>query len=210
MQASFKEMLKTSLENSESDDDNHNHNICLISHEPLSENHIELSCTHKFSYEYIFNEVEQQKSGTNMLETQKLKKFQFKCPYCRSIETGVLPWRAPYPQKYGINWPSSQFIKVHNCKYLFKSGKRKGSPCNSKCSNIYCTNHERIITKQNNKNKISSLKCQAITKKGSRCSRTAKSPAGMFCMQHNKPKSNNNVNSTWLNSAITENIIIAV
>jgi len=208
MQASFKEMLKTSLANSESDDDNNN--ICLISHEPLSENHIQLSCMHKFIYENIFNEVDQQKSETNMLETQKLKKFQFKCPYCRSIETGVLPWLAPFPKKYGINWPPSHFIKVNNCPYVFKSGKRKGSPCNCKCSNAYCTNHEKIITNRNNKNKINSFKCQAITKKGCPCSRTAKS--GQFCKQHYQSVGQAKFIAKFINKhAIpTENVIISI
>ena len=48
MQASFNELLKNSLENSDSDDDNED--ICLISHETLSSNHIKLSCSHKFNY----------------------------------------------------------------------------------------------------------------------------------------------------------------
>ena len=51
MQASFNELLKNSLENSDSDDENED--ICLISHETLSPNYIKLSCSHKFNYKHI-------------------------------------------------------------------------------------------------------------------------------------------------------------
>ena len=143
MQASFNELLKNSLENSDSDDDNED--ICLISHETLSHNCVKLSCSHKFNYKHIYKEVTHQKSGKNLLEVQKLKKFQFKCPYCRNIENGVLPWNSNFTQKIGVNWPPSQFIKPNFCKYTFKSGKKKNMPCNRKCVNDYCTKSNEIF-----------------------------------------------------------------
>jgi len=205
MQASFNELLKNSLENSDSDDDNED--ICLISHETLSSNHIKLSCSHKFNYKHIYKEVKQQKSGKNLLEVQKLKKFQFKCPYCRNIENGVLSWNPNFPQSFGVNWPPSQFIKPNFCKYTFKSGKKKNMLCNRKCSNDYCTTHQKIM--DNRKYKLTNnnkLKCKAITKKGTPCSRIAKSSNGNYCLQHFKYIESNKV----CIKIPTENVVITI
>tara|TARA_B100000575_G_C23143606_1_gene666620 strand:+ start:16638 stop:17252 length:615 start_codon:yes stop_codon:yes gene_type:complete len=204
MQASFNELLKNSLENSDSDDDNEE--ICLISHEPLSSNHIKLSCSHKFNYKHIYKEVTQQKSGKNHLEVQKLKKFQFKCPYCRNIENGVLSWNSNFPQVIGINWPPSQFIKPNFCKYAFKSGKKKGMLCNRKCVNDYCTSHEKIMVNRLQKASNNKLKCKAITKKGTPCSRIAKSSNGNYCLQHFKSIESNKV----CIQIPTENVVITI
>lgn len=184
MQASFNELLKNSLENSDSDDDNED--ICLISHEPLSFDHIKLSCFHKFNYKHIYKEVKQQKSGKNLLEIQKLKKFQFKCPYCRNIENGVLSWNPNYPQTMGVNWPPSQSIKPNLCKYTFKSGKKKNMPCNRKCVKEYCSAHQKIIDNKLQKASNNKLKCKAMTKKGTPCSRIAKLSNDGYCLQHFK------------------------
>lgn len=217
MQTSFNDLLKTSLENPESDEDNNN--ICLISHEPLTNNHIKLSCSHKFIYKHIFNEVELQKNNPNLLEIQKLKKFQFKCPYCRSVENGVLPWQAPFPQIYGINWPASQFIKINKCGYIFKSGKKKGKFCNSKCVDEYCKSHQRIIKNRNNKKtlnvkpsvQINKCKCQGITKKGTQCSRRPHAmTGGIYCMQHGKSYSQNIPSPLAQPFIPVENVIITI
>ena len=187
MQASFNELLKTSLENSDSEDEKENDNICLISHEPLTDGSIKLSCSHNFNYKNIYEEVIQQKSGKNHLEIQKLKKFQFKCPYCRNIENGVLFWHPDFPQVEGVNWPPSHFIKPNFCKYIFKSGKKKNMLCNRKCHIDYCSTHQKIM--DNRKYKLahnSKLKCIAVTKKGTPCSRIAKSSNGKYCLQHFK------------------------
>jgi hypothetical protein len=204
MQASFNELLKNSLENSDSDDENED--ICLISHETLSPNYIKLSCSHKFNYKHIYKEVSQQKSGKNLLEIQKLKKFQFKCPYCRNIENGVLSWNNNFPQKIGINWPPSQYIKPNFCKYAFKSGKRKNMLCNRKCVNDYCTNHQKIMDNRKNKPSNVKLKCKAITKKGSPCSRIAKYSNNLYCLQHSKSMESNKV----CIQIPTENVIITI
>ena len=44
---------------------NKNDNLCLISSNPLNDNHIELDCKHKFNYSSIFNEVINQKKKYN-------------------------------------------------------------------------------------------------------------------------------------------------
>jgi hypothetical protein len=212
MQASFNKMLKSSLENTDSDEENNN--ICLISHETLCANPIKLSCSHKFLYKHIFTEIQQQKSGQNLLEIQKLKKFQFKCPYCRNLETGVLPWRSTFPQTFGINWPPSQYIKTNICKYTFKSGIKKGKICSTKCIDEYCKCHQRIINNRNNKKiQNKNLQCTALTKKGTRCSRIAKSPAGTYCLQHVKMNVQSSFPYAYFGDTPivpTENVVITI
>ena len=44
----------------------------------------------------IFNEVCIQKTVLNKKETQKLSKYCIKCPYCRSVQKGILPFRENY------------------------------------------------------------------------------------------------------------------
>lgn len=94
----FNEMLaKDSPQNDLNQD-----NLCLITGEPLSDNHIILPCQHKFNYIPLYNEIKKQKicflpnkKSHSYLETQKLRQNQIKCPYCRTIVDGILP---PIPQ----------------------------------------------------------------------------------------------------------------
>ena len=62
---------------------------CLISNDKLEADHVTLKCNHKFNYINIFSEIFKQKKQENSLETQKLNKFQIKCPYCRNIQNGI-------------------------------------------------------------------------------------------------------------------------
>ena len=72
MQNIFNQML---ADESDEDSTDENNNICLISHEKLSEHHVVLLCNHKFNYKYIHSEVLQQKYHINHHEIQKLSKF---------------------------------------------------------------------------------------------------------------------------------------
>ena len=66
--------------------------LCLITAMPLEKNHITLSCGHNFNYKSILEEITKQKKSISILETQKLEKYQLKCPYCRRIQNGILPF----------------------------------------------------------------------------------------------------------------------
>ena len=191
MQKSFNDLLFSSLDQEE--DTLENTQICLISQEPLTQTHVKLSCSHQFNYKFIYNEVYNQIHKKPPTEIQKLKRFQFKCPYCRNIENGVLPYHENIgiPKLLGINWPPRYVIKIDNCTYKFASGKRKGQPCNKKCSGKYCLSHQKIIDRQTAK-KNSIAKCCAFTKKGNPCSRIAKSSNGKYCLQHFKSIQSNN------------------
>ena len=59
-----------------------NLNTCLISKEPIIEN-ITLTCGHAFEYIYLYEEIKVQK--------QRHKNY-FKCPYCRHVYFGTIPY----------------------------------------------------------------------------------------------------------------------
>ena len=143
----FNDELMKLLEEEEADDDN----ICLISGEKLEDNFISLECNHKFNYKSIYNEVHKQKTQPWHSEVNKVKKFQLKCPYCRNIQTGILPYRENYPKIKYVNWPPSLMMLPDECSYVFASGKRKGQVCSKKCSGKYCLSHTRIMEKREKK-----------------------------------------------------------
>ena len=134
-----------------SQDSNIEDNLCLISNLPLEENHIELCCGHKFNYASIFNEIVNQKKTYNHLETQRLSTNEIKCPYCRTVQKGLLPSRLNYDNIHGVNWPKKYQYKANVCSYVYASGKKKGTTCGKKCFGKYCESHEKIILKREQK-----------------------------------------------------------
>ena len=135
--------------------------ICLIDGTQLKDQFIELKCSHKFNYLSILNEVKIQRKYNN-LETQKLNPYQIKCPYCRIIHNGILPYyKTIFNTKiHGVNWPPSKVLKSKKCQSILKSGKRKGETCSKPCINKYCGGHEKI--------KSLSPCCNVILKSGKR------------------------------------------
>lgn len=159
---------------------------CLITDEPLEENHITLSCKHSFNYDALFSEVVKQKTCYNSNEIQRLKTRQIKCPYCRNIENNILPYINSKPKIYGVNTPLKYGLKPYKCKYIFKSGKRKGLTCNRPSINKLCTQHLKYKEKiEKLHNSIS--KCNSIIKSGKRkgetCGKKAKTngKCGFHC-----------------------------
>ena len=180
--------------NKEQEDDN----ICLISGESLDDSKLQLECGHWFNYFYIYKEIKNQKCKYNKNELQHIKKYQIKCPYCRNIQNSLLP---PYnnftPVTY-VNSPIKYCMKNKNCKYVFKSGKRKGEKCDKKTHIDYCssckTNMKRIQSTEGN-NIISFKKCECILKsgkrKGEKCEKKiSKHSTDSYCGIHNKMKKN--------------------
>ena len=119
--------------------------VCLISNTELIDNSVKLRCGHQFNYDDIFDEIKYQKKQHHHNETQKLSNTQIKCPYCRTIQNGLLPWYKGKNKCTGVNWPVKYQYKPNKCVYTYLSGKRKGSHCAKSCMNKYCTNHEKIM-----------------------------------------------------------------
>jgi len=166
-----------------------NSKICLISHTLLKNDYITLECKHKFNYEYIYNELKNQKLTYNKYETQRLRINQLKCPYCRNIQNKILPYLENksdiFPEVYGVNFPSKHCMLVNECEYVFKNGKRKGQKCLKSCNKKMCNFHSKneIIKNYNT--------CSAVLKsgkrKGDKCSYKA-SINSIFCLKHKSKK----------------------
>jgi hypothetical protein len=160
----FQNELYQLLSQESTDDD-----LCLISNLPLDDNPIELSCGHKFNYHSIYNEIKYQKTHSHHLETQKLLHSEIKCPYCRTIQKGLLPCRNNYENIKGVNWPKKYQYKANICEYIFLSGKRKNIACGKKCFDKYCDGHFKIIKSRENKKEkkqTGTPSCQYVYKRG--------------------------------------------
>lgn len=140
-------------------------NICLLTHQPLEQNYIKLECNHTFNYIPIYKEICHQKySKNNYLETCYLSINEIKCPYCRNINSKLLPYinMPDVELKHGVNMPIKYSMQLFNCQWKFKSGKNKNCLCNKNAyinnDNTYCANHHKlnnkIITQPKNKCEI--------------------------------------------------------
>lgn len=147
--------FKSLYENLDLEDNDENENICLISQEPLENDHITLACGHKFNYYHIFKEVVRQKHAPAYTEVTKLRPYQIKCPYCRNIQNGILPCRRGYEEIVKVNLPLKWIMKPNKCKYVFMSGKRKGLTCDKACLYDYCSRCSRVIEKRELRKKLS-------------------------------------------------------
>lgn len=174
-----------------------NAKLCLISNELLNNSAITLECKHSFNYECLFNEVKQQKYKYVKTEIQRLRYDQIKCPYCRNVQTGLLPYYSDFDKVRNVNHPQKYQMKPNKCIYKFKSGKKKGLSCEKPCFKDYCIScekkkHCKSLMKTNSveKNNVNDG-CIAIIKsgkrKGQQCgkkSRNENNLCGIHCKKH--------------------------
>jgi len=85
-------------------------NICLITNSPLTENFITLECNHKFNYTPLVNDLTNHKYKFNSMERRRLKPTEIRCPYCRNIQTNLLP----YYDNMNVN-------KIHGVNFIDES-----------------------------------------------------------------------------------------
>ena len=83
--------LHTSLDENEDDA-----NTCLITGEKLTDKYVTLNCNHTFNYIPLFNDILMYKNKFNYMESpqQRLHINEIRCPYCRSKQSGLLPYYA--------------------------------------------------------------------------------------------------------------------
>jgi len=152
-----KELLRLICSDEQDNDDDDT--LCLITGLPLLGNHVQLACGHKFNYVPIYKEICSQKRHQT-LEVAKLGTHEVKCPYCRRIQNGLLPFDQEYGHKrYGVNHPPSKVYRGNKCQALLKSGKRKGAACAKACIKQFCKLHHTQTLQ---------VKCSAILKSGKR------------------------------------------
>jgi hypothetical protein len=151
----FWSALKTETQESQ---DQSNDNICLLTREPLKQNYVTMPCEHKYNYIPICREIsaiKNPKPGSQkynhgyISNGVKLHRNQVFCPYCRTVYNKLLP-KIPeqyldfVPDKYVTS--STNYISSRSCKYVFRSGKRKGQCCGKKNAfdtknGTYCSQH---------------------------------------------------------------------
>ena len=164
---------------------------CLISNKPLDKNHIKLQCNHTFNFIPLYLEIKQQKTIKNFNEIVLLKKNQIKCPYCRNIQSKLLPYYNNHNESLdsdiveklsGVNMPKKDCMWLHKCSGLFKAGPNKGQRCNKLCNDFMCLQHIKQLDKNNNtttttaanRNNQTCNKCNATNINGKKCKKSGK------------------------------------
>ena len=164
------DLFKSYLNNETNCEISSSNKCCLISGEPLTNNHITLDCGHMFNINELYNEVVQQKTKQNSY-SNKVKVNEIRCPYCRIITPKILPYFKYYNNKliYGVNGPIHLSIQLYKCEYKGKKstccGKNacitnNGTLCNS---HIKYTHSEEEVIKTLDSNSIACLKKKTIT-----------------------------------------------
>jgi len=178
----FSEIMKNSTKEPETSNE-----TCLLSGVPLSNNHIELQCKHKFNYINLFNEIKIQKTIYNVNSNTRLKYNEIMCPYCRQITKQLLPYIpniSGVDKILGVNRPQSLCMKFKSCEHTLKRGKNKGIKCGDNAFHsehgILCEKHWKQCIEKNivekslwttemkevfNNNTVSSLKEKLRDKK---------------------------------------------
>ena len=152
MNITFYEELFKSI----NDEDDYDIDECLISLQKLEDDHVTLECGHRFNYKPIFNEVFRQKHLKSGYETQRLGKYDIKCPYCRNIQHSLLPPHKELQMTY-VNRPLHKCMKPHKCSYVFKNGVKKGTICNKASFGDYCDGHTKILERNKNKKPMTNI-----------------------------------------------------
>ena len=163
----FSKLLYAALE----DDNSDAREKCLITGDNLEHNCIKMTCNHRFNYEAIMNEIKAQKikKKYNNLETQKLTRSEIKCPYCRTVQKGLLPHRKGFPKIRYVNWPPTLTMKANICSAILKSGKRKGEKCGKACYEKFCGSHLYYMNQDTKPPIQANLPvCEAILQSGKR------------------------------------------
>jgi len=158
-------------------------NTCLLTGEPLIYNYITLECNHKFNYSSLFEQLKSIKLIKNYFNKRKLNIDEIMCPYCRNIQTSIMPYieieekkrirGINHPQKYCMNFKKCEkcnenAFESNNgilCSKHYKEEERKKSIVKYKDEiQIYktkkCSELKEILKEQNKK--ISGNKLELI------------------------------------------------
>ena len=98
-------------------------NMCLISNEPLTDNHFTMVCGHKFNYMPLYYDIKNHKQKFNVLEGSysRLNTDEIRCPYCRTKHQGLLPYyeNLGFEKLHGVNYidPNYKSYNASSCYY---------------------------------------------------------------------------------------------
>lgn len=146
----YAELYKSLDESGDSETiNNHeNDNVCLITNSPLTENHVKLSCGHKFNYVPLFKDLVVRKNKSAVMDTQILRVNEIRCPYCRNKESKLLPYyeNMGVDKVHGVNFIDETKIIS---KMVFASSYFHGN-CNYKDGTLSC-DHTYVLTLEDGK-----------------------------------------------------------
>ena len=147
-------------------------NLCLLSSLPLDYTAVTLPCKHSFNYVPLHREIIQQKKHSSSLETVKLGMNEFKCPYCRTVHSRLLPFVEFKCVSHirGVNTKTSNCINVYPCDWIMRSGKHKNERCGKRSvavssSTRRCNRHH---DRTNSLKTLCGTPCMAVLKTGKR------------------------------------------
>ena len=109
---------------------------------------------HTFNYYPLYQEIVSQKSKLRSridVTTMCLALQDLRCPYCRSLQKKLLPYREMkgVEEKWGVNAQKRHVMMAYKCKYVFLTRKEKDSVCNKPCNGEHCKYHVSVIEKRN-------------------------------------------------------------
>jgi hypothetical protein len=90
----YNELYKSLDDTKQSEPNEDTTNLCLITGELLTDNHVILNCNHKFNYIPLFKDLYNYKKKFSYMDStySKTKVNEIRCPYCRSKQTTMLPY----------------------------------------------------------------------------------------------------------------------
>jgi hypothetical protein len=163
-------------------------NRCLITNQLLTDKYIVLECNHKFNYIPLYNDLVNHKGKFNFMEgtNSKLNINEIRCPYCRNIQSGVLPYYEELGLKKinGVNFYDSTIKyncynpKYKTCEFKIPNPNFISSEPESKINKKYddCFHTGTKISLYNKENSL-----QPITYGDDKC----------YCYKHKKVMINN-------------------
>jgi len=200
--------LYSSLDGEEVD----NTNICLITDEVLTNNHVVMECGHKFNYIPLFNDIRAHKTKFNSLEANHVKINEIRCPYCRARQKTLLPYypELGLPRIIGVNkeqLASPQRVYVVGiCQY--EACLKTQYICKLECDgNLYCYMHYNL--KQRAHQKEEKLKEKAAEKLKKQEQKLLEKKQNAEAKAKAKEDLKNTILNNTVNGSQEENIIIA-
>ena len=137
---------------------------CLITGDIISiQDGIELECKHFFKYKALMKEIEMNKG----------KKPEIKCPYCRTLFKGVLPYREGHSKEHNVNYPLKYCLYKNKCSRVMVRGKNKGKTCGRPCEFDRCMKCCNVVKKRCS-HFIKDKQCKLYVKTGDVCHHHAK------------------------------------
>lgn len=114
-----------------SSDQNLSNDSCLLTGDRLQANFVTTECGHTFNYKPLFREIETQRFCVRPYDTDHVGKWQIRCPYCRTITDGLIPFIPTLSERKVkfVNWPPSKCIAHKTCKHLLSGGRQRRHIC---------------------------------------------------------------------------------